>query len=121
MDREKKHAAVSYLYLGIIAIDEKDHKKAVDYFEKSREIDPKRPEVYYHLGKAHLEGGRISEGQRLLNNYLKLSPAGRYASDAKKLVALPQKSVSMEKKSGGDAEKPEKMIDRKKGENVKKN
>jgi tetratricopeptide (TPR) repeat protein len=61
-----------------------DAKKA---FEEAVKLDPKLAEAHYWLGMANLNQGKMPEAVTSFEEYLKLDAAGKYAEQAKGILA----------------------------------
>lgn len=61
-----------------------DAKKA---FEEAVRLDPKLAEAHYWLGMANLNEGKMPEAATSFEAYMKLEPAGKYAEQAKGILA----------------------------------
>jgi len=61
-----------------------DAKKA---FEEAVKLDPKLAEAHYWLGMANLNQGKMPEAAQAFEAYLKLDAAGKYAEQAKGILA----------------------------------
>jgi len=61
-----------------------DAKKA---FEEAVKLDPKLAEAHYWLGMANLNQGKMPEAAQSFEAYLKLDAAGKYAEQAKGILA----------------------------------
>ena len=61
-----------------------DAKKA---FEEAVRLDPKLAEAHYWLGMANLNEGKMPEAATSFETYMKLEPAGKYAEQAKGILA----------------------------------
>jgi len=62
-DKDKETVAVAYAYLGNYAeYKDNDHAKALDYFNKAKDLDPTNPQVvYYFQTKGKAAGGAKSK------------------------------------------------------------
>jgi tetratricopeptide (TPR) repeat protein len=61
-----------------------DAKKA---FEEAVKLDPKLAEAHYWLGMANLNQGKMPEAAQSFEEYLKLDASGKYAEQAKGILA----------------------------------
>jgi tetratricopeptide (TPR) repeat protein len=61
-----------------------DAKKA---FEEAVKLDPKLAEAHYWLGMANLNQGKMPEAAQSFEEYLKLDASGKYADQAKGILA----------------------------------
>jgi tetratricopeptide (TPR) repeat protein len=61
-----------------------DAKKA---FEEAVKLDPKLAEAHYWLGMANLNQGKMPEAAQAFEEYLKLDGSGKYAEQAKGILA----------------------------------
>ena len=61
-----------------------DAKKA---FEEAVKLDPKLAEAHYWLGMANLNQGKMPEAATAFEEYLKLDASGKYAEQAKGILA----------------------------------
>lgn len=68
-----------------------DWEKTIELYGRLNDLLPNAEDSLYYLGKAHLELKNVLESYRRLQQYLKVDPSGRRASDAKKLVRLLEK------------------------------
>lgn len=57
---------------GIVYQDIKNHKKAIEDFNKGAEIDPTYPEIYYLRGISKVELGKLGQGsyQEAIEDFL---------------------------------------------------
>jgi tetratricopeptide (TPR) repeat protein len=62
-DKDKENVAAAYAYLGNVAeYKDNDHPKALDYFNKAKDLDPANPQVvYYFQTKGKAAGGAKSK------------------------------------------------------------
>ncbi len=53
-----------------------DHRKAVFYLERAarQQPQPGEPEIFYHLGTAYAQTGRVQRAEKLLTHALRLDP-----------------------------------------------
>lgn len=62
------------LRLGDIAAGDEDYRKALDYYKKASEIQPRNLEVLFSLARIMEKTGRVSEALRHLDEILELDP-----------------------------------------------
>jgi len=60
---------------GMAALRDGHNEKAIAYFTAATERNPSSPELYYHLGLAHLKQGNIEPAQKAFQMALDLEPA----------------------------------------------
>jgi Tfp pilus assembly protein PilF len=108
LDSEKTHSAVSYFYLGNIALEEGNPDVALDLFKKAKETDSGYADAYYRIGKILLEKGEIAKGEKSLRDYLKKQNEGEYVAEVKTLLGMdPNAEIEPEKKTEKKDEKKE--------------
>lgn len=71
-----------------------DWEKTVELYGRLNDLLPNAEDSLYYLGKAHLEMKNVLEAYRRLEQYLRVEPSGRRASDARKLVRLLEKQYA---------------------------
>lgn len=98
LDDSMSQSATSYYYLGNIAYQEKDFSSALNYYEKSKDIDPEHGEVYYKIGLTHKELGKKSLANKAFKEYLKRKPEGKYVNNAIEFLKPLKTPLSAEKK-----------------------
>lgn len=80
----------SLLRLGDIAAGDEDFQKAIDYYKKARDTDPKNIEVLFSLARVMEKMGRDSEALLYLNEIIDI--------DSDNLTALYMKRTILEKR-----------------------
>jgi tetratricopeptide (TPR) repeat protein len=72
---------------GVIAWNASRIADAKKSFEEAVRLDPKLAEAHYWLGMANLNEGKMPEAATAFEAYLKLDAAGKYAEQAKGILA----------------------------------
>jgi len=72
---------------GVIAWNAGKIPEAQKLFEQAVGIDPKLAEAHYWLGMANLNQGKMPEAASSFEEYLKLDASGKYAEQAKGILA----------------------------------
>ena len=72
---------------GVIAWNASKIPDAKKAFEEAIRLDPKLGEAHYWLGMANLNEGNMPNAAKSFEEYLKLEPAGKYAEQAKGILA----------------------------------
>lgn len=72
---------------GVIAWNASRIPEAKKAFEEAVRLDPKLAEAHYWLGMANLNEGKMPEAATAFEAYLKLDAAGKYAEQAKGILA----------------------------------
>src|SRR5215218_64899 len=72
---------------GVIAWNASKIPEAKKAFEEAVRLDPKLAEAHYWLGMANLNEGKMPEAAKSFDEYLKLDPSGKYADQAKGILA----------------------------------
>jgi tetratricopeptide (TPR) repeat protein len=72
---------------GVIAWNASRIPEAKKAFEEAVKLDPKLAEAHYWLGMANLNEGKMPEAATAFEAYLKLDAAGKYAEQAKGILA----------------------------------
>lgn len=65
---------VPHFYIGRVALDQGDHKGAIDHLEKAIEMKRDYAEAYRELGTAHYMAGEPKQAIAAYERYLKLAP-----------------------------------------------
>jgi tetratricopeptide (TPR) repeat protein len=66
-----------------------EYKDALPHLKRAVEINPSFAETYYLLGICEFSEGNISGAKTAFQQYLRLAPNGKYASDVKEMLADP--------------------------------
>lgn len=75
------------LKLALLQLHElKDLPAALRTLERAVKIDPKLADSYYYLGMARHDSNQIAQAKEALHTYLRLSPQGSLATDAKEAL-----------------------------------
>jgi len=80
-------SASSAFNQGVIAWNASKIPEAKKAFEEAVRLDPKLAEAHYWLGMANLNEGKMPEAAKSFDEYLKLDPSGKYADQAKGILA----------------------------------
>jgi tetratricopeptide (TPR) repeat protein len=72
---------------GVIAWNASRIPEAKKAFEEAVRLDPKLSEAHYWLGMANLNEGKMPEAATSFEAYMKLDPTGKYAEQAKGILA----------------------------------
>jgi tetratricopeptide (TPR) repeat protein len=72
---------------GVIAWNASRIEDAKKAFEEAVKLDPKLAEAHYWLGMANLNQGKMPEAAQSFEAYLKLDASGKYAEQAKGILA----------------------------------
>jgi tetratricopeptide (TPR) repeat protein len=72
---------------GVIAWNASKIPEAKKAFEEAVKLDPKLAEAHYWLGMANLNEGKMPEAAKSFEEYLKLDASGKYAEQAKGILA----------------------------------
>ncbi len=80
-------SASSVFNQGVIAWNASRIPDAKKAFEEAVRLDPKLAEAHYWLGMANLNEGKMPEAATSFEAYLKLDAAGKYAEQAKGILA----------------------------------
>jgi len=80
-------SASSVFNQGVIAWNASRIPDAKKAFEEAVRLDPKLAEAHYWLGMANLNEGKMPEAATSFEAYLKLDAAGKYADQAKGILA----------------------------------
>ena len=72
---------------GVIAWNASRIDEAKKAFEEAVKLDPKLAEAHYWLGMANLNQGKMPEAAQSFEEYLKLDASGKYAEQAKGILA----------------------------------
>jgi tetratricopeptide (TPR) repeat protein len=76
---------------GVIAWNDGKIPEAQKFFEQAVAADPKMAEAHYWLGMANVNQGKLPEAIKFFEEYLKLDASGRYAEQAKGVLAAIKK------------------------------
>lgn len=76
---------------GVIAWNASKADEALKLFEAAVAADPKYADAHYWLGMANVNQGKLPEGIKHFEEYLKLAPTGQYADQAKGMIAAIKK------------------------------
>jgi tetratricopeptide (TPR) repeat protein len=72
---------------GVIFFQLNKFPEAQAQFEKAVQLDPKMADAHFRLGVSLVSQGKLPEAKKPLEEYLKLDPTGKFAKDAKDLLA----------------------------------
>jgi cytochrome c-type biogenesis protein CcmH/NrfG len=76
---------------GVIAWNASKAEEAMKLFQQAVAADPKYADAHYWLGMANVNQGKLPEGVKSFEEYLKLAPTGQYADQAKGMIAAIKK------------------------------
>jgi len=76
---------------GVIAWNASKAEEAMKLFQQAVAADPKYADAHYWLGMANVNQGKLPEGIKSFEEYLKLAPTGQYADQAKGMIAAIKK------------------------------
>jgi tetratricopeptide (TPR) repeat protein len=76
---------------GVIAWNEGKIPEAQKFFEQAVAADPKMADAHYWLGMANVNQGKLPEAIKFFEEYLKMDASGKYAEQAKGMLAAIKK------------------------------
>ena len=71
----------AHYYLGVIAVGAKQGEAALEHLEKSRDLFPMQPSIYYFLGEAYVLTGAKEKARAAYEKVLELAPKGHVLAD----------------------------------------
>lgn len=80
------NSAVSYYYLANVALKKGNLERALEFFQKSRELDPRNTEVFYQIGMIYLRMEKKRDANKAFRTYLKLDPHGKHIDRVKEML-----------------------------------
>ena len=91
MDRILRNgdSAEARLLLGTAKLNALEYKEAIADFEKAIELNPRLPDVYAYLGRAHMDSGDLQAARTDFENELKQNP-NEFESNLNLAVLLKQ-------------------------------
>ncbi len=92
---DSTEAYVVYNNIGyFINLEQKDYKKAIEYFDKAIKSNPKFGYSYSNKGYAHYMIGDLKTAMREINKSLELAPKNSYAFKNRALVFIAENKIS---------------------------
>ncbi len=73
--------------LGWIYYQQGRYAEALVYLERAKQIVPKLPEVYFHLGKTYVALQDSGKAKEAFEQVLKLAPDGKHSEETKKILS----------------------------------
>jgi len=91
----RPNLSVAYDHVAICYVHKGDMSRAIQYFEKSVELDPENVNRLYNLASAYIQSGAIEKAKLVLQKIVELDPTGESGQKAKwKLSKLNERTTS---------------------------